>query len=73
LFRIRLEAGNATGGRAFVLPNLKRLDALFARIQDELRTEYSVAFHNASSPRCGYPIQLAKPHNSKLCVRGKAA
>lgn len=61
----------ATGGRAFVLPNLKRLDAVFAQIQDELRTEYSVAFHPVSPDQCGYHTLLIRAHDPRVRVHAR--
>lgn len=61
----------ATGGRAFVLPNLKRLDAVFAEIQDELRTEYSVAFHPVSPDQCGYHTLLIRAHDPRVRVHAR--
>jgi len=62
---------DATGGRAFVLPNLKRLDAVFAAIQDELRSEYLVSFHPAERAPCGYHALSVRPQDHRLHVRAR--
>jgi VWFA-related protein len=61
----------ATGGRAFVLPNLKHLDAVFSEIQDELRSEYLASFHPADSHQCGYHSLSIKTHDHALRVRSR--
>ena len=61
----------ATGGRAFVLPNLKHLDAVFSRIQDELRSEYLVSFHPKGHDPCGYHSVLVRTQDPKLHVRAR--
>jgi Ca-activated chloride channel homolog len=67
-----LEAlAEATGGRAFVLPDLKRLDGVFSEIQDELRNEYSVAFHPPSADQCGFHSLVIRLHDPKLRVHAR--
>jgi VWFA-related protein len=61
----------ATGGRAFVLPNLKRLDRVFSEIQDELRSEYLASFHPAASNQCGYHSLSVRPRDRALRVRAR--
>jgi VWFA-related protein len=62
---------DATGGRAFVLPNLKHLDAVFSEIQDELRSEYLVAFHPAEREQCGFHSLSIKTHDPSLHPRAR--
>jgi VWFA-related protein len=62
---------DATGGRAFVLPNLKRLDAVFSEIQDELRSEYLVSFHPAERSRCGFHSLSVRTQDPRLHVRAR--
>jgi VWFA-related protein len=62
---------DATGGRAFVLPNLKRLDSVFSEIQDELRSEYLVSFHPAARDRCGYHSLWVATRDRRLHVRAR--
>lgn len=62
---------DATGGRAFVLPNLKHLDAVFAGIQDELRSEYLVSFHPAARDQCGYHSLSVRPQDRRLHVHAR--
>lgn len=61
----------ATGGRAFVLPNLKRLDGVFAEIQDQLRSEYLVSFHPAQQDQCGYHSLSVRTHDPALHVHAR--
>jgi VWFA-related protein len=62
---------DATGGRAFVLPNLKRLDAVFSEIQNELRSEYLVSFHPAEREQCGFHSLAIRTHDPSLHVRAR--
>jgi len=62
---------DATGGRAFVLPNLKRVDAVFSEIQDELRSEYLVSFHPAERSRCGFHALSVRTQDARLHVRAR--
>jgi VWFA-related protein len=62
---------DATGGRGFVLPNLKHLDAVFSEIQDELRSEYLVTFQPVERDQCGYHSLSVKTHDPALHVRAR--
>jgi Ca-activated chloride channel family protein len=62
---------DATGGRAFVLPNLKHLGAVFSEIQDELRSEYLVSFHPAERNHCGYHSLSVRLQDPSLHVRAR--
>ena len=65
------ELADATGGRAFVLPDLKHLDAVFSKIQDELRSEYLVSFHPAQDNQCGYHSLAVRTRDRALHVRAR--
>lgn len=60
---------DATGGRAFVLPNLKNLDRVFSEIQSELRSQYLVSFRPAGGEQCGFHALTVRTHNPNLHVR----
>jgi len=38
-----------TGGRAFFLDDASRLDEIYARIEDELRSRYLIAYQSSQS------------------------
>ncbi len=61
----------ATGGRAFVLSGVKGLGPVFAQIQDDLRSQYAVAFRRPSAETCGYHTVTVEPRNAKLRVRAR--
>jgi VWFA-related protein len=60
-----------TGGRAFVLNNLKEIGAVFGEIQAELRSEYAVAFRLPAPERCGFHTLRIEAHNPHLTVRAR--
>lgn len=62
---------DATGGHAFVLPNLKHLEAVFSEIQEELRSEYLVSFHPAEHAQCGFHSLSIRTHDPSLHVRAR--
>lgn len=62
---------DATGGRAFVLPNLKHLDTVFSEIQDELRSGYLVSFHPSERDQCGFHSLSIRTHDPSLHVHAR--
>jgi Ca-activated chloride channel family protein len=61
----------ATGGRAFVLKSFNGVDQVFAQVEDELRTQYSVTFHPVSADRCGYHSVALRLQNPRLRIRAR--
>jgi Ca-activated chloride channel homolog len=65
------DLADATGGRVFILPNLKHLDAVFSQIQDELRSEYLVSFHPPEHEECGYHSLFVRTQDRSFHVRAR--
>jgi VWFA-related protein len=67
---LRLMA-EATGGRAFVLSSFDQVGKVFAEIENELRTQYSMTFHPAAPAQCGFhPLQV-QYRDRKMRVRAR--
>lgn len=67
------ELAAATGGRAFILSSLKGLDQVFTQIEDELRSQYEVAFRLPVPEQCGYHKLVIEAHDPKLIVHARQA
>ncbi|HKN34271.1 MAG TPA: VWA domain-containing protein [Terriglobales bacterium] len=62
---------DATGGRAFMLKSFDRVDEVFAQMENELRTQYSVTFHPLSAQQCGYHSVELRPTNPRLRIHAR--
>lgn len=62
---------DATGGRAFILPNLRHLDSVFLQIEDELRSEYMLSFRPPEPGHCGYHSLSLRTRDQSLHVRAR--
>jgi Ca-activated chloride channel homolog len=61
----------ATGGRAFVLSSFDQVDRVFAEIERDLRTQYSLTFRPSAPTQCGFhPLQV-QYRNRKMRVRAR--
>jgi VWFA-related protein len=65
------ELAEATGGRAYVLGNLKKIGPAFEEIQEDLRSAYTVGFRLPVPDQCGYHTLYVEAHDPKLKVRAR--
>ncbi len=64
---------DATGGRAFSPFQIRDVANAFAEIQDELRSQYAIAYKPADFRADGHfrPIQITAENNKKLFIRAR--
>jgi Ca-activated chloride channel family protein len=61
----------ATGGRAFVLSSFDQIDKVFAEIEAELRTQYSLTFRPLAAEQCGFHHLEIRYRDKKMRVRSR--
>ncbi len=62
---------DATGGRAFILKSYDAVDRVFADVERELRTQYSMTFRPPTPRACGYHTIRIVPSDSKLRIHAR--
>ena len=61
----------ATGGRAYILSRFDQVEKVFAEIESELRTQYSLTFRPPAPNQCGFhPLQV-QYRDRKMKVRAR--
>jgi VWFA-related protein len=65
------ELAEATGGQAYVLTSVNKIDSVFDEIQEELRSVYTVGFRMPVPDQCGYHTLSVEAHDPKLIVRAR--
>lgn len=65
------EIADATGGRAFILKSYEGVDHVFADIESELRTQYSMTFRPPGARTCGYHTVRIVPRDSRIHIQAR--
>jgi Ca-activated chloride channel homolog len=60
-----------TGGRAFILSSFDHVEKVFAEIESELRTQYSMTFRPPAPEECGFHRLQVQYQDRKMKVRAR--
>ncbi len=65
------QIADATGGRAFIMKSYEGVDRVFADMESELRTQYSMTFRPAGPRTCGYHTVRILPRDNRLHIQAR--